>query len=141
MSRTRSNLGGFEVGMTASTVLFGVCTVQTVLYFSRFGKDPLLTRGLVMILWLLQGVQIVLMFGTIYWDLCTPPSALPADLWPDNVWQAFGIVISGLVQVFYSRLSHRLCRSWPLNVILDTLIVLKFVIGVCYQGGRIGGRD
>ncbi|KAF8309643.1 hypothetical protein DL93DRAFT_2085352, partial [Clavulina sp. PMI_390] len=61
-------LGMTLIGNMLASVLFGVITVQTKSYFSRFPQDSRWVKGMVAFLWLSQGLQVILTLRGVHWQ-------------------------------------------------------------------------
>ncbi|CCM02694.1 uncharacterized protein FIBRA_04800 [Fibroporia radiculosa] len=59
-------VGAAFIGATVAAMLFGVTTVQTILYFKRYSNDPVLTRRLIFVLWLLDATHLIFIVHGIY---------------------------------------------------------------------------
>ncbi|OCH86415.1 hypothetical protein OBBRIDRAFT_241457 [Obba rivulosa] len=64
-------LGAAFLGHFVTSVLFGITSVQTWIYFGRHCKDPLSLRSLVFILWILDAVHVGLITCGMYHYLIT----------------------------------------------------------------------
>jgi len=59
-SKLTESVNGLYAGCYLAGVFYGVTTHQTFVYFRRSGKDPLYTRLLVLLLWILDTLHAVL---------------------------------------------------------------------------------
>ncbi|KAJ3488102.1 hypothetical protein NLI96_g3072 [Meripilus lineatus] len=79
-----NTLGAMYIGNLAAAVLFGVTSVQTKTYFSRFPKDPNIFKALMMVLWVLDFLHFVLISHSLYYYSVTNymnPAALLEMHW------------------------------------------------------------
>ncbi|KAF9508804.1 hypothetical protein BS47DRAFT_207491 [Hydnum rufescens UP504] len=120
-----SYIGTLLLGAILGSYLFGITTVQLFLYNSRFPKDLGVLKVLVVSPWLLQGVQIGFITASMYFYVTKHDS----PLWLSVPYELTGVLVSALVQIFYTQRIRQLTDNIYITFILGTLIVSKLVNG------------
>ncbi|KAI0659168.1 hypothetical protein C8Q70DRAFT_155265 [Cubamyces menziesii] len=95
-------LGAAFVGDILAACLYGLTTLQTLIYFGRSRKDPLLLKSLVILLWALDSLHLILVSHTVYSYTITNFGNVPALLKP--TWSVIG-------QVFVTGVSDGIVRA------------------------------
>lgn len=125
-----TTLGAFEVGVLISYVLFGVTTLQTYIYFTRFADDRRALKYLVAVVWVLELAHTVCVGQALYAMTVTyygHPDHLvraPASLAVAMILASF---VAPCVQSFFAHRIYRLSSGryrWPIPVLCW---VLSFV--------------
>lgn len=75
-----STLGAAFVGHFVTTIMFGITTMQTWIYFNKKHIDPGWLRSLVLFLWLLDAIHTALLTCAIYNDLIINFGNIIADV-------------------------------------------------------------
>ncbi|KAH9946723.1 hypothetical protein B0H21DRAFT_386999 [Amylocystis lapponica] len=118
-----STLGAAFLGHFVTAILYGITSLQAFVYYRQYPNDPPLTRFLVLILWILDGLHVGLITGAMYYYL-VKNFANPAVV-EQPVWCIMVMIIVGNISNFIVRgvFGHRL---WKLSksLILPTIIGL-----------------
>ncbi|KAF7355528.1 hypothetical protein MSAN_01469800 [Mycena sanguinolenta] len=134
-------LGALEIGVLVSYVLFGITTVQTYIYSTRFPDDPWKLKAFVAFVWLCEFAHAICIGHTVYTYTITDyghPERLLLPV-PKSLEVAvfFSGIIAASVQCFFSRriyvLSESLyipCFTWILALLRCALSVVAFVSGI-----------
>ncbi|KAF7355527.1 hypothetical protein MSAN_01469700 [Mycena sanguinolenta] len=137
-------IGALEIGVLVSYVLFGITTVQTYIYFTRFPDDSLKLKAFVAFVLLCEFAHAICVGHTVYTYTITDyghperllspvPKSLDVAVFFSGIIAASGIV----VQCFFSwriyALSKSLyipCFTWILVLVRCALSVVAFVSGM-----------
>ncbi|KAF9505731.1 hypothetical protein BS47DRAFT_1353646 [Hydnum rufescens UP504] len=130
-----STFAGVMLGAVISSILFGVNTVQAVLYFFRFSTDSgaWVLHILVAVAWILQGLEVVFLSLESY--VSGVKHSFPAPVvgyhpWIGILWILVGVLMSSMVQTFYAWRIYQLSHKIYLMPLLGVLIVLKLGVGI-----------
>ncbi|KAJ7626271.1 hypothetical protein DFH06DRAFT_1228419 [Mycena polygramma] len=142
LSELDLSLGALEVGVLLSSTLWGVTTVQLYIYLTSPNKDPLWTRGLVYIVWLLETLHTVFAWAYIYRLTVTfygIPAALGESYWALDISSLFDGIIGAMVQMFFAFRIHMFSHMWHITLVswLGSLLQLACTIGVTVLSGRV----
>ncbi|KAF8327794.1 uncharacterized protein EI90DRAFT_3290868 [Cantharellus anzutake] len=109
------------------STLFGIITIQTYLYFRRFKPDPLLIKGTVAFLILLQafqtGCSLYVIRARIICNFGVP--ILRSD-WASAIHQTITVTCAAIVQMYYACRFYRLSRSTWLSILVVILTLAQF---------------
>ncbi|KAF8315057.1 hypothetical protein DL93DRAFT_2167087 [Clavulina sp. PMI_390] len=154
------HLGHFFVGNLLSSILFGVITVQTQLYYRRFLKDPWWIKALVAFLWyehtfqvrpaleLISDLQrlaqlsvVVITSLAIYSQTIQYIPVYPRVPWNATYWIMHWLVSSTVIQIFFAyrllALSGQRIFTYLIGVIIvvHTVRAFEFDIVSIVKGG------
>ncbi|KAF8319966.1 hypothetical protein DL93DRAFT_1913743 [Clavulina sp. PMI_390] len=121
------------VGTFISSLLLGVISVQTYLYFQRYGKDPLATKIVVGLLWAMQAMQVAVSTRAIYHYLISSlldPWALAVQTWEFSYYGTHLVLTSAIVQTFFLYRLWSISRQRVLVVVNGILILGSLVSAV-----------
>ncbi|KAF8324294.1 uncharacterized protein EI90DRAFT_3129996 [Cantharellus anzutake] len=122
-------IGSTFVGNVGSTFLFGILTVQVVLYHKRFPRDSKWTRGMVGILWVAIAFQTVFMTKMIWWWYIQNyfnPEALAKPKWEFFSYHLSTTVGSLIAQSFFVNRIWGLSGNVYIVVPLQALVITQF---------------
>ncbi|KAM5535301.1 hypothetical protein V8D89_010986 [Ganoderma adspersum] len=115
-------LGAAFIGHTVATVLYGITTLQTFMYYRYNLKDPPILKASVAGLWLLDSLHVGLITGAMYWYCITNFTNLMAvqkPIWPITTM----ILVSNLSNsIIRGIFCHRLYRLGHRSLWLPTII-------------------
>lgn len=115
--------GPFLIGLTMNIFLYGVTTTQAYLYFTKYKRDRLWLRALIVILYLAETLNCIISIYYIY-DVLITHFGVEANLltgsWVYTVDAALTGTIGGAVQHFFAWRVHVLTK----NVFVVAAIVL-----------------
>ncbi|KAF8338796.1 uncharacterized protein EI90DRAFT_3039205 [Cantharellus anzutake] len=114
--------GGTFVGNICSAFLFGILTIQVVLYYLRFPQDSKWTRRAVGFLW-------ILVTKAVWWyhiQNHSNPHALAKTSWELSSYQLCTTVASLIVQSFFVSRIWGLCSNIYVVLFLQALVVIQF---------------
>jgi len=100
------------LGCTLSAVFYGMTTIQVIVYYTSYPKDPLIHKLAAAALWALDSFHLILITHSVYhYTIGKIGSAFfPLDLiWSSKLQSLVNSVIILLVQGLYAR------RVWKLN--------------------------
>jgi hypothetical protein len=126
-----NTFGAHLIGTFAATALFGVTSVQVIIYYRLYPTDGYTMKTLVAVLWILGGLHSVLGMHGSYHYLVTNyfnPPALLKPVWSSSLGTSgvSGVIIL-LAHGFYL---HRVFvvsrRNWLLSAIILVLMLLTF---------------
>ncbi|KAF8804640.1 hypothetical protein BYT27DRAFT_6694260 [Phlegmacium glaucopus] len=123
------SLGMVVLGLTFSSILYGIMLTQTYKYFQRFKRDPLLVKLLVFAVWLLNTVS-VFFVGHASWYYLVTTGPHGVSTWSLNVELALSITISAITESFLAfRVFKLSAQKYWLTAILLFLALIHFVSG------------
>ncbi|EGO03142.1 hypothetical protein SERLA73DRAFT_176663 [Serpula lacrymans var. lacrymans S7.3] len=131
-----STFGAGFIGAMVSTILYGITTLQTYLYFIHYPKDSPYTKALVAVIWVLDTTHITFMCHCMYYYLITnysQPSALAQGIWSLDMSMAVNLLIAVLVQTYFALLIFRLSSMrvrWWITSIIMLFVVAHFAFGL-----------
>ncbi|KAF8586077.1 hypothetical protein K439DRAFT_1387516 [Ramaria rubella] len=125
MAAPETTIGGLEIGVLISSVLYGVVTVQACLYSGNKFKDTFLLRGMVALLWLLETTNTAFIWYILHTMTVTlfGKSDVIMSLWPFTIVVLNSAIIGSIVQIFYANRVRILSR--------DNLTVPIIVWSIC----------
>ncbi|KAJ7200846.1 hypothetical protein GGX14DRAFT_699601 [Mycena pura] len=119
-----NTMGSMLLGVIVSAVLYGISLLQCLFYFTRYGRDPLYLKALVISTVFLDTVHLSFVIHTVYHYLITNyynHDALGVMIWSVSLEALPTGVTAALVQSFYA---HRVYKMSHQNVLLTGLILL-----------------
>ncbi|KAI0739494.1 hypothetical protein C8Q80DRAFT_1274554 [Daedaleopsis nitida] len=126
-------VGALLLGVLVTAVGFGITTMQTYLYMSRFPKDPWLIRWTVWSLLALDTIHVMLSWHMVYYYLIINYDNRPAlgdSVWSFNITVVLTAFITVIVHCFYARRVYILSRGlWFVVLLILTLSVVRVVCG------------
>ncbi|KAI0739554.1 hypothetical protein C8Q80DRAFT_187908 [Daedaleopsis nitida] len=99
-------VGALLLGVLVTAVGYGITTMQTYLYMSRFPKDSLLIRWTVWSLLALDTTHVMLSWHMLYYYLINNFDNRPAladSVWSFNITVVITAIITVIVHCFYAR--------------------------------------
>ncbi|KAF8310768.1 hypothetical protein DL93DRAFT_2169489 [Clavulina sp. PMI_390] len=117
-------------GILASSVLFGIITVQTFRYYNKFPRDMLSTRFVVGLLWFMQALEIGIASHGIYDVLITSQTnieVLVIEPWYRSYFGTHTTVSAVIVQLFFLWRYWSVSRNLPITILLTLLVA--FTLG------------
>ncbi|KAI0776575.1 hypothetical protein BD413DRAFT_610196 [Trametes elegans] len=128
-------VGALLIGCLITAVGFGITTMQTYMYSTRFPKDPNYLRIIVGALFILDTAHVGLSWHAIYHYLITNfgnHNVLADSVWSFNVTIILTTVITVIVHCFFARRIWILSDgNWFLTVLIVVLSLVRLVFG-CY---------
>ncbi|KAF8892815.1 hypothetical protein CPB84DRAFT_1783611 [Gymnopilus junonius] len=131
-----STLGALLIGIFVSCCLFGVSTVQTYTYYTRFPEDGAWLKFMVMAVWFCELAHYICMSQTVYNLAVTNfgnPSALLTLGLSIDVAVFFSAVITTVAQLFFVERLRLLSKSrwiamacWVLSLARLSLLMAMF---------------
>ncbi|KAI0776577.1 hypothetical protein BD413DRAFT_224131 [Trametes elegans] len=126
-------VGALLLGVLVTAVGYGITTMQTYLYMSRFPKDPWFIRWTVWSLLILDTFHITMSWHMIYYYLILNFDNKPAlddSVWSFDITIVVTAVITVIVHCFYARRVFLLGgRNWYLIAFILVLSVVRLVFG------------
>ncbi|PIL26410.1 hypothetical protein GSI_12167 [Ganoderma sinense ZZ0214-1] len=126
-------IGALLLAVLVTAVGFGVTTMQTYMYMSRFPKDSWMIRWTVWLLLLLDTAHVALSWHMTYYYLVLNydrPDKLEELVWSFNVTVVLTAMITMVVHCFYARRIHVLSdRKWLFAVTILSLSMARLVLG------------
>ncbi|KAG9082180.1 hypothetical protein FRC06_005186 [Ceratobasidium sp. 370] len=104
-----NTFGATYIGVVVATFLYGIMTLQTYTYWSRYVHDSTFDRLFVVALWLLDTLQTVCISHMQYHYVINNyanPTALLYNNWSFNMEVGLTAIITFMVQSFFAR------RAW-----------------------------
>ncbi|KAF8309637.1 hypothetical protein DL93DRAFT_2230769 [Clavulina sp. PMI_390] len=133
------SLGTSLIGNILASTLFGIITVQTVLYFNRFSTDPRWIKAMVTFYWVAESVQAMLTSRGLYrnamFHYTVPPPRYTPNPWDLNYWGIHVSVASIAVQTFFSYRLWTLSRHRVYNLVVSSLIIGNGMLGIHNTAG------
>ncbi|KAJ6566476.1 hypothetical protein B0H19DRAFT_1137918 [Mycena capillaripes] len=127
-----NTMGSMLLGVILSAVLYGISLLQSLFYFTRYGRDPAYIKALVASTICLDTLHLVLVIHTVYYYLISnyyKHDALQSMIWSVSLEALPTGVTAGLVQSFYA---YRVWRMSKRNLFLTGLILaLVVATGAC----------
>lgn len=131
--------GGFGSILIAgliSSMLYGITTLQTYLYYMHYSEDSLLVKLLVAAIWLLDSLHVSFMCYMLYYYLVINygvPSALDYIVWSYQITVLMNLLVIFGVQSFFAHKIHYLYRRqvrWYVTVPIIVLVVAHMGFGL-----------
>ncbi|EIN14690.1 hypothetical protein PUNSTDRAFT_124124 [Punctularia strigosozonata HHB-11173 SS5] len=139
--------GAAYIGAMISAMLYGLTTLQTYLYYSRFPKDSFGLKFLVGAVWALDTAHVALICQAMYHYLVTNfanPLALLVGTNGTFISILVNLVISVLVQAFFVKRIYIVASPrwrWWLVVPIILLVLAHFAFGLATFIGVFKRRD
>jgi len=130
-----STFGAGLVGAFLAFGLYGAACIQAVHYYTTYGKDPILLKTMVAVLWILESVQAAFTTHAMYFYLVSnfaDPLSLLNIVWSIPVQLPIAAVISLIVNSFFVARIWRFGRSMISLTILLPLLVARFALSIYY---------
>ncbi|KAF8963314.1 hypothetical protein BDZ97DRAFT_1919975 [Flammula alnicola] len=130
-----STFGAALIGALISTMLYGLTTLQTYLFYVYYPKDSRKTKTLVALIWILDTLHAAFMSFTIYHYLVANyfnPAALAIGHWSLFLTVALNTVIACTVQCFFTIRIAQLCHPklrWWVTSIIGAMVLAHFAFG------------
>ncbi|KAI6112257.1 hypothetical protein EDD16DRAFT_1174104 [Pisolithus croceorrhizus] len=119
-----------------SSMLYGITTLQTYLYYMYYSEDSLLVKLLVATIWILDSLHISFMCYMLYYYLIINygvPTALAYIVWSYQVTVLINMLVIFAVQCFFAHkihyLYHRKVR-WFVTVPIMVLVIAAVGFGL-----------
>jgi len=109
------SIGAVFIGMVVSAILYGLCLLQTFLYFQKYVKDPWYTKTAVATLVTFDTIHMIIVpMGVYHYVIANyhDPSRLQYLTWPITMEGMFVVFNSTIVQVFYIYRAWRLSKGY-----------------------------
>jgi len=135
MGTIDEDFGAILIGLIVGSILFGVSTLQTHLYFQKFPNDSFWIKRLVMLIWFVDALHVVLCTHTIYHYLVTNynnPPALRTTVWSLALQTDCNGLVGMLVELFFARRVYKLSGNVILTLIICILSFIHFSLGVYF---------
>ncbi|KJA26631.1 hypothetical protein HYPSUDRAFT_36351 [Hypholoma sublateritium FD-334 SS-4] len=132
----RSTFGATLIGSFIATMLYGLTTLQTYLYYAYYPKDSRSTKALVAVIWILDTLHAAFMAYSVYYYLVISyfnPDLLGVGHWSLFTSVAFNTVIACIAQTFFLVRVHQLCSTkyrWWVTSLIGLLVLAHFAFGV-----------
>ncbi|KAF7340799.1 hypothetical protein MSAN_02109000 [Mycena sanguinolenta] len=136
VSAIKEALGTIFIGFTIATTLYGITVLQTYLYFKHYSKDPILLKGFVFVLWVLDTFTTILVAHSLYTYLVLNATDLQNDAaipWRSRSFAAENEVVDIItlfVQCFFGRQVFRFSRSKIISGIIFSLSLAAFSMDI-----------
>ncbi|KAI0367795.1 hypothetical protein BV20DRAFT_970119 [Pilatotrama ljubarskyi] len=128
------NLGALLIGQMISTFLYGISTLQTYVYLIRFPRDSPELKIWVLLVWLLDSANVILVcHGLYYWAWGMVGSMPGQNTSSDHesfarrsffVSAVMNLVVAAVVQSFFIKRIHKLCQTKLTRYTLPSLLTL-----------------
>ncbi|CAE6473568.1 unnamed protein product [Rhizoctonia solani] len=109
MGEMDAMFGATYIGVVVSTLLYGILTLQTYIYWFKYVHDSTFDRWFVLALWFMDTIQSICICHLQYHYTITNyanPEALQFNNWSLNFEVGFTAIITFMVQAFFAR------RAW-----------------------------
>ncbi|KAJ7629574.1 hypothetical protein B0H17DRAFT_1340027 [Mycena rosella] len=119
-----NTMGSMLLGVIVSAVLYGISLLQCLFYFTRYDRDPLYLKTLVITTLVLDTLHLIFVIHTVYHYLISSyykNDVLQVMIWSVSLEALPTGVTAALVQSFYA---YRVWRMSHHNVILTGMILL-----------------
>ncbi|KAI6112256.1 hypothetical protein EDD16DRAFT_1173864 [Pisolithus croceorrhizus] len=131
--------GGFGSILIAgliSSMLYGITTLQTYLYYMHYSEDSSLMKSLVAAIWILDSLHVAFMCYMLYYYLIINygvPAALEYIVWSYQVTVLMNLLVIFAVQCFFAHKIHYLYRRsvrWYVTVPIIVLVIAHLGFGL-----------
>ncbi|KAH8795233.1 hypothetical protein DL96DRAFT_1826847 [Flagelloscypha sp. PMI_526] len=131
-------LGSQAIAFGVSCVLFGILSIQVLLYFRVFSGDTMWVRNVVMLVWILEFVdQCIIGKATYYYTVTMWGNlvglVVDKPLWAFILQQTFGSIVGTIIKIVFTvriwRFSNRNYFVTGLNAII---VLVQFALGMVY---------
>ncbi|KAJ7052236.1 hypothetical protein C8F01DRAFT_1376124 [Mycena amicta] len=137
-----STLGAMLIGTLVGAVLFGVATMQTYVYWTRFPDDHCAIKATVCFIWLAEAINVGLISHTLYTFLVLDyghPERLLQRPPRSIIGYAFMTpIIAVTVQVFFSYRIYVLSKSRIIPFLAYMLSFVRFAFGTALLAVSLG---
>ncbi|KAI0719886.1 hypothetical protein C8Q72DRAFT_109748 [Fomitopsis betulina] len=124
-----STVGAMLISAIVGSMLQGVTTCQTIIYFRRSKSDPLVVRSLVFFVWAVNVLHAILVADSVYTSSVTHhgnPYALATI-----PWSSMAIIIGNVVgdigvKGIFSYRVWKISQQWYLGVLIMSTAVVNF---------------
>ncbi|KAJ7348455.1 hypothetical protein DFH08DRAFT_866007 [Mycena albidolilacea] len=106
-----NTMGALYLGVVGSAILYGISLLQTVLYFTRYRRDPVYLKALVFVTLILETLHMILIMHAVYYYLITnyyKTSELQVVVWSVAIEAVPTGLTAALVQSFYAFRVYRI---------------------------------
>ncbi|GBE87205.1 hypothetical protein SCP_1004520 [Sparassis crispa] len=135
-----ATVGALLLGTLFTAVGFGITTMQTYMYMSRFPNDPKIIRWTVWTLLVLDVTHVALTWHMIYWYLIlnyNNPASLDLSVWSFDITVVITAVVTVVAHCFYARRVYILGnRQWIIAALILILSAMRLIFG-SYVTARI----
>ncbi|KAJ7890912.1 hypothetical protein B0H14DRAFT_3855221 [Mycena olivaceomarginata] len=100
-----NTMGALYLGVVGSAILYGISLLQTVLYFTRYRRDPGYLKALVFVTLIFETLHMILIMHAVYYYLIT--NYYKTSELQVVVWSVAGLT-AALVQSFYAFRVYRI---------------------------------
>jgi predicted neutral ceramidase superfamily lipid hydrolase len=124
--------GGALVGVMLTSIVFGIITVQTYMYYQRFPNDGILTKLMVAFLWSIQAFEVGCTTYALYWYFIKHYGnefLLVDAIWEGTTYQTVSTIASMTTQSFFAWRVYTLSHSVLLGVFMETLVLAQCSLG------------
>jgi len=135
MAAIDADFGAILIGLVVGSILFGVSTLQTHLYYQKFPNDSFWIKRLVLLIWFVDAMHVVLCTHTIYHYLVSNfnnPPALSTTIWSLALQTDCNGLVGMLVELFFARRVYKLSGNVILTMIICILSLIHFSLGVYF---------
>jgi len=135
MGTIDEDFGAILIGLVVGSILFGVSTLQTHLYYQKFPNDSIWIQRFVLFIWFVDAMHVVLCTHTMYHYLVTNfnnPPALTTTVWSLALQTDCNGLIGMLVELFFARRVYKLSGNVILTLIICILSLVHFTLGVYF---------
>jgi len=133
-------IGGLEIGVLLATLLYGMGTVQTYLYYRNFPKDSRRMKTTIAVIWIAEtGHSICISWG-IYNMTITHYGAPPNLISIPHGFAsaaAFGAIIHPLVQATFTYRIYQLSQNVYISVLCWSISVYILVCTLVFVGTSV----
>ncbi|KAF7369546.1 hypothetical protein MVEN_00284500 [Mycena venus] len=126
-----TSLGGLQIGVLVSYVLFGVTTTQTYIYYSRFPQDSRKIKALVALVWICEAAHVISVGDGLYDYTITNygnperlGGAMPKSLFASLL---FGGVIAVSVQGFFTWRTYTFSNKLFIPLLISAMILVRMI--------------
>ncbi|KAF8310601.1 hypothetical protein DL93DRAFT_2169642 [Clavulina sp. PMI_390] len=131
----------FLIGVILSSILFGMVSIQTRLYWKRFPNDLWVMKTMVAFLWAAQLAEVGIASSAIYEQIneyrrraTTPHSVKSSNgetlQWEIQYWSTHLVITAFVVQAFFAYRLWALSRHRIYAFVIGLLIVVNMGLGV-----------
>ncbi|KAF9447379.1 hypothetical protein P691DRAFT_802529 [Macrolepiota fuliginosa MF-IS2] len=128
--------GAGYIGAIITAALYGLTTLQTYFYYVHYPDDGLGLKALVSLIWVLDSLHMAVVSYCIYYYLVinySNPIALGVGHWSLFISVGLNIVIACIVQCFFTRKIHALCKpklKWFVTAFISLSVLAHFAFGI-----------
>jgi len=128
--------GASLIGLLVSTVLYGVTVTQIWIYYCQYrDRDPMVFKGFITLLFILDTLHTILCIYSVYWYLILNfgnLANLDLNMWAVNIQPDVNGLIGFLVQLFYARRVYIMSKSIVIPAIIAVLGAITFSLGFVF---------